>query len=260
MTLTRKKVAWLGLVLNSIFPGIGTIVSRNFLVGILQTILYIISLSTIFVYVGALGSTQNPYLIKAIIFLFLVPLLAIKIWAMFSSRSAVIKSLGDSNFVGLFVNFFTLPGLGSIMSGKNILGFAQAGMHLLLFIGYVMLFGNAKAMGILFGLIFLVRAWAIFSSMLIVDKLTHKNKILLGSMGLFTNMFIYPGIGTILFQRYSTGVFQILMYTSIMISSVLFTDPLTQPYSMLPAVGVWVWTFVDSILYIVSLRPSKQKS
>ncbi len=84
---TKKTLAWVGLFLNIFFlPGAGTILAGKYLVGAIQTVLYIVFIIIDIIYFGDLK----------IMMMLLIPGILIWLWAMITSIMIIrkIKTVG----------------------------------------------------------------------------------------------------------------------------------------------------------------------
>lgn len=74
-------------------------------------------------------------------------------------------------WVGLFLNILFLPGAGTILTGKYLIGAVQVVLYLAVFVVDIIYFGNMKVMIITMIPGLLIWLWAMITSILIVKKL-----------------------------------------------------------------------------------------
>lgn len=74
-------------------------------------------------------------------------------------------------WVGLFLNIFFLPGAGTILAGKYLIGAIQAILYLAIIIMDVIYFGDIKTMMVILIPGILIWLWAMITSIIIIRKL-----------------------------------------------------------------------------------------
>ncbi len=87
-------------------------------------------------------------------------------------------------------------------------------------------------------------------------ELEEQNLIkILTWIGLFLNILVLPGSGTILSGKYLIGAIQLILYLAIIIIDVIYFGNLRVMMLMLvPGLIIWVWAMVTSIILIKRLK------
>lgn len=79
-------------------------------------------------------------------------------------------------------------------------------------------------------------------------------------IGLLINMFFLPGTGTILVGKYVIGIIQMILYlASLVMDIIYFGDLKVMMIILIPALLVWVWAMITSLMVIKKLKsPARQ--
>lgn len=74
-------------------------------------------------------------------------------------------------WIGLFLNIFFLPGSGTILAGKYIIGAIQLILYIAIIIIDVIYFGNMRIMMMVLVPGLLIWVWAMVTSIILIKKL-----------------------------------------------------------------------------------------
>lgn len=73
-------------------------------------------------------------------------------------------------------------------------------------------------------------------------------------VGLFLNILVLPGSGTILSGKYFIGAIQLALYIAVIIIDIIyFGNMMVMMIAMVPGLIVWMWAMVTSILLLKKL-------
>ncbi len=88
----------------------------------------------------------------------------------------------------------------------------------------------------------------------------NQSKKTLAWVGLFVNLLILPGAGTIVVGKYLIGAIQAVLYLAlIIVDTIYFGDLKMMMIILIPALLVWLWAMITSIMVIKQLKTSDQE-